>query len=48
MLLQIDSSRVVNAMWAVTINAKKFGNGKGSMFMIGKDMIAAQWLPMED
>ena len=46
--MQIDSSRVVDAMWAVTINARRFGNGEGLMIVTGKDMIAARWLPMED
>lgn len=42
MLLQIDSSRVIDTIWFIIINARRFANGKGSIVVTKKDIIVAQ------
>ena len=35
-------------MWDITINAKRFGNGKGLIVVTRKVMITTRWLSVED
>lgn len=39
MLFQIDSLRIIDVMWAITIDTRRFGNSKGPMLMTRKNMI---------